>query len=210
MTKQTILFAIIFSIVFFISTQNSFAQCNGLLGIQMGGTSGQQNPNCNAVQNTTTNVDPGKRTVHVTDNRAAEIYRAKQNNQKYLITLQAYYENGLLCEERAWVSGAVFAGNASQVVVSVGATKKVCYDPQKPTYSSQQINEFEKTIDSFTNSYYQWHKYAENCAVYINQNRNNPNAVAYGQKELAKAQYSMTYFQNSITNYRNVINQVAP
>lgn len=208
MIKQTTLFAIIFSVVFFIATQNSFAQCGGLLGVQMGGVSGQSNPNCNTT--TTPNVDPGKRTIHVTDYRAAEIYHAKQNNQKYLITLQSYYENGLLCEERAWVGGSTFAGDASQVVVSVGATKKVCYDPKKPTYSSQEVNKLERDVDNFVNLAYQWEKYAENCANYINQYRNNPQAVAYGQKELAKAQYSMTYYKNSITNYRKVIDQVAP
>ena len=208
MKKAIVLTSVLFAIIF-IAAQNSFAQCGGLLGIQMGGSG--QNQNCpQQPQQPQQPNDPGKRTVHVTDSRAAEIYRAKQNNQRYLITLQSYYENGLLCEERAWVGGATFAGDSSQVVVSVGATKKVCYNPAQPTYSSQQINEFEKAVDSFTNSYYQWAKYAENCANYINQYRNNPNAVAYGQKELAKAQYSMTYFQNSITNYRNVINQVAP
>ncbi|MBX7171380.1 MAG: hypothetical protein K1X72_10505 [Pyrinomonadaceae bacterium] len=207
MTKQTTLFAIIFSIVFFIAAQNSFAQCGGLLGVQMGGSG--QNQNC-PQQPQNPNVDPGKRTVHITDSRAAEIYRAQQNNQRYLITLQSYYENGLLCEERAWVGGATFAGDSSQVVVSVGATKKVCYNPAQPTYSSQQVNQFEAQIDSFTNAYYQWHKYAESCAAYINQYRNNPQAVAYGQSELNRAQQWQTYYQNSITNYRNAINQVAP
>jgi hypothetical protein len=63
---------------------------------------------------------------------------------------------------------------------------------------------------TFTNAYYQWHKDAENWAIFINQNRHHPNAVANGQQELAKAQYSMNYYQTSITNYRNAINQVAP
>lgn len=201
MKKAILLTSILFAVIF-ITAQNSFAQNICLLGVG----------NCSntTTSTTTTNVDPGKRTVHVTDSRAAEIYHANQNNQKYLITLQNYYENGLLCEERAWVSGAVFAGNASQVVVTVGATKKVCYDPQKPTYSSQQVNQLERDVDNFVNLAYQWEKYAEKCAVYINQYRNNAQAVAHGQKELAKAQYSMTYYRNSITNYRNVINQVAP
>ncbi|MEK7723932.1 MAG: hypothetical protein AAB336_06260 [Acidobacteriota bacterium] len=201
MKKAILLTSILFAVIAIAST-NSFAQQGPcLLGVG----------NCsNTTQTTTTNVDPGKRTVHVKDSRAAEIYHAKQNNQKYLMTLQSYYENGLLCEERAWVSGAVFAGDASQVVVSVGATKKVCYDPQKPTYSSQEVNKLERDVDNFVNLAYQWEKYAEKCALYINQYRNNAQAVAHGQKELAKAQYSMTYYRNSITNYRNVINQVAP
>lgn len=204
MKKAIILTSILFAVLF--TSENSFAQSGPcLLGVG-------NCPTTNTSSTTTNNptVDSGQRRVHITDARAREIYLAKQNNQRYLLTLQSYYENGLLCEERAWVGGNIFAGDHSQVVVSVGQTKKVCYDPAKPTYSSQEVNALERQIDSFTNSYYQWHKYAENCANYINQYRNNPQAVAYGQKELAKAQYSMTYFQNSITNFRNVINQVAP
>jgi hypothetical protein len=200
MKKAIILTSILF-VALFVANQKSFAQpC--LLGVG----------NCTNTTNTTTtsNVDPGKRRVHITDYRAGEIYNAKQNNQRYLLTLQSYYENGLLCEERAWVGGDVFAGDASQVVVTVGATKKVCYDPAKPIYSPREVNKLERDIDNFTNLYYQWHKYAEQCTIYINQYRNYPQAVANGQKELAKAQYSMTYYQNSITNYRNAINQVAP
>lgn len=202
--KNAIILTSIIFVVLFVS-QNTFAQGGPcLLGVG----------NCsNTTTSTSTNnttVDNGQRRVHITDARAREIYQAKQNNQRYLLTLQSYYENGLLCEERAWVGGSTFAGDYNQVVVSVGKTKKVCYNPAKPTYSSQAVNALEKQIDSFTNSYYQWYKYAENMTNYINQNRNNPQAVTYGRNELAKAQYSMTYFQNSITNFRTVINQVAP
>lgn len=200
MKKTIVLTSILFTVIF-VSCQSSFAQGVCLLGVG----NCQQQP-----QVTNNNVDPGKRKVHVTDYRAAHIYYARQNNQRYLLTLQTYYENGLLCEERAWVGGDIFAGDASQVIVSVGASKKVCYNPAQPVWSSEQVNDLERTVDTFTNAYYQWHKYAENCAIYINQNRHHPNAVAYGQQELAKAQYSMNYYQTSITNYRNAINQVAP
>lgn len=200
MKKAILLTSILFAVIFTLS-QNSFAQGPCLLGVG----------NCQQQPQPQPPADGGKRRVHVTDYRAAHIYQAKQNNQKYLLTLgKPYYENGLLCEDRAWVGGATFAGDTNQVIVEVGPAKKVCYNPSQPVWSSEQVNEFEKTVDTFTTSYYQWHKYAENCAVYINQNRNNPQAVAYGQSELKKAQYSMTYYQNSITNYRNVINQVAP
>ena len=197
MKKAILLTSILFAVIL-IASNKSFAQGSPcLLGVG------------NCPQDTSTNVDPGKRRVHITDYRASEIYQAKQNNQRYLLTLQSYYENGLLCEERAWVGGS-FAGEQGQVVVEVGATKKVCYNPAQPTYSAQEVNKLERDIDSFTNQVYQWEKYAENCANYINQYRNNPQAVAYGQSELAKAQNSATYYRNSITNYRNAINQVAP
>lgn len=201
MKKAILLTSILFAVII-VASQNSFAQSGPcLLGVG----------NCsNTTSSTTSNVDPGKRTINVTDYRAAEIYYAKQNNQKYLITLQSYYENGLLCEERAWVGGNVFAGSPNQVVVSVGATKKVCYNPAKPVYSSQEVNKLERDVDSFVNMAYQWEKYAENCANYINQYRNNPQAVAYGQSELNKAQQWQNYYRNSITNYRNAINQVTP
>lgn len=195
MKKAIILTSILFAIIF-ITSQNSFAQpC--LLGVG----------NC---PTTTNNVDPGKRRVHITDSRAGEIYRAKQNNQRYLLTLQTYQENGFLCEERAWVGGDIFAGDASQVVVTVGATKKVCYDPAKPVWTPQQVNEVEKAIDSWSSAIYQWEKYAENCAVYINQHRTNPQAVSHGQSELNRSRAWVKYYQDSIGNYRKVVNQVAP
>jgi hypothetical protein len=194
MKKAIILTSILFAVIF-ITSQNSFAQpC--LLGVG----------NCP----TNNSVDPGQRRVTITDARAGEIYRAKNNNQRYLLTLQSYQENGYICEERAWVSGTTFGGNADQVVVSVGSSKKVCYDPAKPVWTSQQINEVEKYIDSWTSAIYQWEKYAENCVNYINQNRTSPQAISYGQSELARAKAWVTYYQNGITNYRNAVNQVAP
>jgi hypothetical protein len=199
MKKAILLTSILFAVLFSAS-QNSFAQQGPcLLGVG----------NCTQT-NTNTNVDPGKRRVHITDHRAGEIYRAKQNNQRYLLTLQTYQENGFICEERAWVGGDTFAGDSTQVIVSVGPTKKVCYDPAKPIWTAQQVNTVEQYIDTWSSSIYQWEKYAENCVNYINQYRTNPPAVNYGQTELAKARAWVTYYQNAITSYRNAVNQVAP
>jgi hypothetical protein len=193
MKKAILLTTILFAVIF-ITAQNSFAQpC--LLGVG----------NCP----TTNTTDPGKRRVTITDARAGEIYRAKANNQRYLLTLQTYQESGYLCEERAWV-GSDYSGNAGQVVVVVGNTKKVCYDPAKPVWTAQQVNEVEKGIDSWTSAIYEWEKYATNCVNYINQYRTNPQAVTYGQNELAKARAWVTYYQTNITNYRQAVNQVAP
>lgn len=200
MKKAIILTSILFAVIF-ITSQNSFAQgCISLLGVN---NCGQQTPNTN------TNSNNGKRMVHVKDNRAGEIYRAKQNNQRYLLTVRTYAENGLMCEDRAWVGGNS-AIEQNQVVVEIGQIKKVCYNPTQPIYSSQEINALEQQIDSFTNLYYQWEKYAQNCTVYINQNRTNPQLVAYGQSEYAKSQQWMNHYRQSIINFRTAINKVAP
>lgn len=157
------------------------------------------------------NVDPGRHSVHITDARAAEIVDALNNNARYLLVLQQYYDPniGQLCEERAWVGGS-FGGDASQVVVQVGPTAKVCYDPSKTVWTAQQINQTERAIDTWVDAIYQWTKYEEGMAYFLNQNRNDPQAVAYAQSEIARAQAWGKYYRDGITANRNVINMFAP
>lgn len=202
MTRTSIFYSILLTAAFILVSESSFAQDGPcLLGV---GNCPRGNPTVNPG-----NVDRGNRSVHITDARAGEIWEAKKKNRRYLLVLQTYNEGGLMCEERAWVGGS-YSGDASQVVVDVGPTKKVCYDPRRIVWTAQQVNNLEVSIDAWTNSIYEWTKYEERCVAYVNQYRNNPQAVAYGQSEIKRSQAWADYYRKLITTYRNAENQFAP
>lgn len=168
-------------------------------------------PQVTTTPNPQNNVDPGNHTVHITDARAAEIVDARNNNARYLLVLQRYYDSsvGLWCEERAWVGGT-FAGDASQVVVGVGPAVKVCLDPNRPGWTAEQVNQVERAIDSWVDAIYQWEQYEARMANYLNQQQNNPQGAQYAQNELQRARAWTQYYRGNINNYRNAVNQFAP
>jgi|CXWL01.1.fsa_nt_gi hypothetical protein len=158
------------------------------------------------------NVDPGNHSVDVTDSRiAAEIIAAKRDNARYLLLLQRYYDPSITqwCEERAWVGGD-YAGGETHVVINVGPTVKVCFDPNKVVWTVEQVNATERAIDSWADAIFRWEQYEAEVAKYISANQANPPALAYGQSEMARCKAWTQYYRNGITTYRNAVNQFAP
>ena len=193
-------------IVLFLLADNSLAQ-DGLCIMGVGncpqGVTNTQNPTTNSptVTNSQGSVDPGNHTVHVIDPLiAAEIMAAKQNNERYLLKLQEYYDpnTGMLCEERAWVGGN-YSGGPSAVVVQVGPSARICHDPRQPIWSAKDVNDTERAIDSWSSEIFRWEKYEQSLAIYISQNIYNPQAVANAQAEIHRSRAWTQYYRNEIT-----------
>ena len=189
MIKKAIVSSFILLAVFLLASENSFAQAPCLLGV---------GDNC--PQN---NVDPGGGTRYYSAADAAEMLRFINYGSRYLVVLQRYQDPSSNCiaEDRAWVSQIV-ATSASTVAFKVGPTRKVLLCNGNNVLTAQQVNNLEGQKQTARNAIYQWQKYQESLAPYLNDKRY--------QQEYQRATAWVNWYTQFINNAQAQVVQVAP
>jgi len=194
MIKKAIVSSFILLAVFLLAAENSFAQGPCLLGVGV---------NCPQVNNPQNNVDAGGGTRYFKAAEAEEMLRYLKYGARYLVVLQRYQDPSSNCiaEDRAWVSQIV-ATNASTVAFKVGSSFKVLLCVGGNALTAPQVNHLEGQTQTARNSIYQWQKYQESLAPYLNDARY--------QKEYQRATAWVNWYTQFINNAQAQVKQFAP
>lgn len=195
MIKKSIVALFISLAAMFFATENSYAQSGPcLLGVGICPQGGNEQ-----------NVDRGGGTRYFDGAIARQILAANKNGSRYLLVLQRYWDQNENCwaEERAWVSSVVANGDG-RVAVKIGQARKILLRNQVLT--AEQINGAEGWIQYSRNQIYDWLKYKERVAPYLN----NAGYQKWAQQELQRADAWIKHYENYITNTQTQVAQAAP
>ena len=179
----------------FFATENSFAQSPCLLGVG----------NCPPGGDNSQNVDQGGGIRYFDGETARQILAANNYGSRYLLVLQRYWDHAENCwaEERAWVSSIVATGGP-KIAVKVGQTRKVLL--RNNVLTAQQVNSAEGWIQYSQKYIYEWLKYKERVAPYLN----DPNHQKSAQQAMQNADAQIKYYENYIKNVQAQVAQAAP
>lgn len=151
------------------------------------------------------NVDPGRGVRYYDGRIAQEILRAHNVGSRYLLVLNRYWDHGAQCfvEERAWVSG-IRGSNGSRVAVEISSSRKIFL--RNNALNAQQVNQAEEYLQSSRNAIYQWLKYQEQLASYLNDPRYNQ----WAQQEYRRAEAWVNHYKKYIANTQAQVATSAP
>ena len=151
--------------------------------------------------NPSNNSDPGGGYRYYDGRIAQEILRAHQVGSRYLLVLTRYWDHAAQSwvEERAWVSG-IRGSNGSRVAVEIGPSRKVFL--RNNAWSAPQVNQAEEYLQTSRNAIYQWLKYQERLAPYLN----DPKA----QQEYKRAEAWINHYKQYMANVQAQVATSAP
>lgn len=190
--QKAIAVAFVLLATLFATANNSYAQAPCLLGVG----------NC---PQSTGSVDAGGGTRYYDGKTAQEILQAQNYGSRYVVVLNRYWDHDQKCyvEERAWVSSLRASGDG-RVAVVVGPSRKVYI--RNNALTAAQVNQTEGWLQYSRNGIYQWLKYQERVAPYLN----DATYQSWAQQEYRRAEASINSFKNWMANAETIVATSAP